>query len=1124
MATGQAMPVDYIFFIYGLAFLYVGAVCLSMRQGVPELVPWRLLGLFGVSHGFHEWLDLLALEIGDSSTFVLARLALMTLSYVALFEFGRLGAERLGLWVLPRWVVVPVVLAVGLTVVANNSATANGLCRLFLALPACLLAMGTLIQRARSAGRAEQPWLLATAMGFLAYGLTAGVVGPTSAFPLAHLINQQSFLATTGLPIQLFRGACAVFIATALWAYDLERTELNGLMRRSRWHFWLTSASLVVVVTAGSLFTDWMGRLYDADMREAMSADLALMANGLSDDFREAEGAAFAMADSGWPGNRPDDKEAANQIVDRFHRATVGDLAYFLNRDGTVLAASNRNDPSNLVGQNYAFRPYFQEALADHPSHYLAFGATTHQAGYFASNPVHAGHDGPVIGVAVVKVPLNADRLGLTRAADAYLINPQGLVLLAGRPEQQLRPLWPVAPEIADQAVSSRQFDPLQNTSPLTREVFDGETLVIDGVRMLVGRKAIGDQGWSLLLLKKEKMAVINRLFGIIITLLVSCLILGHFVLLRRELNEEFQLSKRQCRIEELLLFNESNTRALQHSQELLDCITRLQSRFIGETDAASLFEAVLDDVIRLTGSRSGFLVELGDAQNGSHRQRVLAMVGLGAHGVEGPNKPHDGSLFEPTIGVCQSLSLTAATLEEPVILDRQALRTGALRTPADHPELDSFLWLPLHRGGTMVGAIGLANRPGGYDQNIAAMIQPVVLACSQIIEAYRNHRQRQEAAAALARGERRYRALVDTQADMVIRVDTAGRFTFVNDTTCRVIGRERGALLGTAWRDIVSPQDADPTATMLAAVNSGNLPIAIENRVVTATTGERWYAWESRHIWDTTDTLVEIQATGRDITDRRRMEDALRQARDDAEAAARARTVFLATMSHELRTPLSSIIGFGEMITTLEPGREPGSDFRTVATDYARDIVTSGYHLLYIINRVLDCAKIESGLMTIEPSSLDVRYTIAHALREIRNHVSRRSVRIVLSIPRNLPLLRADRHAVYQILGNLISNAITFTPTGGTISVSAKTGAEQGIELVVADTGIGISECQIARIRKPFEQGDTRYARIADGIGLGLFLVESLVSLHGGKVQITSKIGVGTTVTVWFPPSGVRS
>jgi hypothetical protein len=189
MATGQAMPVDYIFFIYGLAFLYVGAVCLSMRQGVPELVPWRLLGLFGVSHGFHEWLDLLALEIGDSSAFVLARLALMTLSYVALFEFGRLGAERLGLWVLPRWVVVPVVLAVGLTVVANNSATANGLCRLFLALPACLLAMGTLIQRARSAGRAEQPWLLATAMGFLAYGLTAGVVGPTSAFPLAHLIN-----------------------------------------------------------------------------------------------------------------------------------------------------------------------------------------------------------------------------------------------------------------------------------------------------------------------------------------------------------------------------------------------------------------------------------------------------------------------------------------------------------------------------------------------------------------------------------------------------------------------------------------------------------------------------------------------------------------------------------------------------------------------------------------------------------------------------------------------------------------------------------------------------------------------------------------------------------------------
>jgi two-component system cell cycle sensor histidine kinase PleC len=191
---------------------------------------------------------------------------------------------------------------------------------------------------------------------------------------------------------------------------------------------------------------------------------------------------------------------------------------------------------------------------------------------------------------------------------------------------------------------------------------------------------------------------------------------------------------------------------------------------------------------------------------------------------------------------------------------------------------------------------------------------------------------------------------------------------------------------------------------------------------------------------------------------------------------------------------------------------------------DYARDIVTSGYHLLEIINRVLDCAKIESGLMTIEPSALDVRYTVAHVLRDIRSHSFRRGVGIRLSVPRGLPLLRADRHAVYQVLGNLISNAITFTPAGGTISVAARAGAGQGIELVVADTGIGISESQFARIRKPFEQGDTRYARVADGIGLGLFLVESLVALHGGSVRIVSTVGVGTVVTVWFPPCGPAS
>jgi PAS domain S-box-containing protein len=1115
----MATPVDYIFFIYGLAFLYVGAVCLSMRQGIPEPVPWKLLGLFGLSHGLHEWLDLLALSVGESVAFTVGRLGLMTLSYGLLLEFGRRGAERLEWRVPPWWAVMPVVLVVALSATTSGLAVANGAARLLLALPGCLLAAVVLVVRARSIGVAGWPWLLLAAGGFVAYGVAAGLVVPASTLPPATVINQQSFLAATGIPIQLVRGGCAVLVAMALWAYDLERIDATGLMRKSRRHFWLTSGSLVLVVGAGSLFTDWMGRLYDADLREEVSADLALMANGLAADLHEAEGAAFAMAGAGWP----EPGQAADLLVDRFHRATGGDLAYLMDRDGTVVATSNRDDATSLLHQNYGFRPYFQEALAGRPSHYFAFGATTHQAGYFAAHPIRATPDGPVVGAAVVKVPLDADRLGFSRAVDAYLINPDGIVLLAGRSGMQLRVLWPVAPEVADRAVSSRQFEPLSITPLLAGEAVDGASQSVNGVRMAVGRKQIGDQGWSLLLLKKEKTAVINRLFGIVVTLLVSCLILGHFVLLRRELNEEVQLSRRQRRIEELLLFNERGTEALRQSRELMDCVTRLQSRFIGESDVARLFDAVLDDVVRFTGSRAGFLAELVEAPDGSRRQRLLAISGFAPDGAAAPGGRCDRVPFGPVIGPGRGLACAAgAAADAPVILDRSALQAAACRAPPGHPTLESYLWLPLHRGGRVVGGIGLADRPGGYDQDIAAVIQPVVSACSQIIEAWQSDRRREEAARALAHSEQRYRALVETQADMVIRVDDAGCFTFVNDTACRVIGRRREDLIGTPWRGIISPEDAGQTvATVgLAAVGTSSAPrAAIETRVPTVA-GERWYAWESCGICDAAGRLVEVQATGRDITDRRRIEDALRQARDEAEAAARARAVFLATMSHELRTPLSSIIGFGEMITTLSPG----SEFPATAMDYARDIVTSGYHLLEIINRVLDCAKIESGLMTIEPSALDVRYTVAHVLRDIRSHSFRRGVGIRLSVPRGLPLLRADRHAVYQVLGNLISNAITFTPAGGTISVAARAGAGQGIELVVADTGIGISESQFARIRKPFEQGDTRYARVADGIGLGLFLVESLVALHGGSVRIVSTVGVGTVVTVWFPPCGPAS
>ncbi len=262
------------------------------------------------------------------------------------------------------------------------------------------------------------------------------------------------------------------------------------------------------------------------------------------------------------------------------------------------------------------------------------------------------------------------------------------------------------------------------------------------------------------------------------------------------------------------------------------------------------------------------------------------------------------------------------------------------------------------------------------------------------------------------------------------------------------------------------------------------------------------------------------IFGTIKDITEMRlaeelrcKLEDALRIAKEEAEAANRGKSEFLAHMSHELRTPLNSIIGFSEILEQESFGPLGHPSYR----GYAHDVHESGKHLLRIINDILDLSKIGVGKLALNEMPIDPREAIESCIRIVRERADSGGLDLTTDIAPDLPTLNADERLVKQMLLNLLSNAIKFTLRGGSIRVVCRADEQNAITIQVIDTGIGIAN--IERALQPFEQIDSALSRKYQGTGLGLPLARSMCELHGGTFAIESIVGQGTTVTVRFPP-----
>jgi signal transduction histidine kinase len=230
------------------------------------------------------------------------------------------------------------------------------------------------------------------------------------------------------------------------------------------------------------------------------------------------------------------------------------------------------------------------------------------------------------------------------------------------------------------------------------------------------------------------------------------------------------------------------------------------------------------------------------------------------------------------------------------------------------------------------------------------------------------------------------------------------------------------------------------------------------------------------------------------------------------------AKSQFLANMSHELRTPLNAVIGFSEIIRDQSLGPQATDNYR----EYASDIHTAGEHLLRIINDVLDISKIEAGKLELHESETDIADLVNSGVKMMTQSAYENGVALVAELPDTLPPVMADELRLKQVLLNLLSNAVKFSDRGGSVRVAAAIRTDGAMAIEVADTGIGMSESEITTALQPFRQVANSLSRAQNGIGVGLSLVDGIVGLHGGKLELSSMPARGTTVTVVLPPERV--
>jgi len=545
---------------------------------------------------------------------------------------------------------------------------------------------------------------------------------------------------------------------------------------------------------------------------------------------------------------------------------------------------------------------------------------------------------------------------------------------------------------------------------------------------------------------------------------------------------------------------------------KLLDTLYNMQNKFIAEEDNKKVFGELLDEILLITNSEYGFIGEVKYSEDGKPYLKTKAITNISwdkesqkfyEEGVSTGLEFHDlDNLFGHTIKT-----------GEAVLTNDPASHPSSKGIPKNHPALNSYLGVPLLSGDEMIGMVGIANRKEGYDATFATKMQAVFSTCSNFIEAARIEQSRKKVEAALLVSEERLR-----RSQHYANIGTwdwnieTGDLHW-SERIAPLFGFPAGNLDTTYdnFLNAVHPDDRELVLKAVDACVTKGEEYDIEHRCIWPDRSVRWLSEKGDVLRNEAGEAVRMLGVVQDITDKKEAELNLVTAKEEAERANKTKSEFLSSMSHELRTPMNAILGFAQLM-------EMDKSLTDNQKQSVAEISKAGYHLLDLINEVLDLSKIEAGKLTITLESIDVKDVFADCMKLISPMAKKNDISISYnpSECKGYSVL-ADRTRFKQVILNLLSNAIKYNKPNGNVTISCEATDCEHLRVNINDTGHGISHKNQSSLFTAFNRLGIDASAI-EGTGIGLVITKNLVELMSGKIDFDSVPGEGSNFWVELP------
>lgn len=560
----------------------------------------------------------------------------------------------------------------------------------------------------------------------------------------------------------------------------------------------------------------------------------------------------------------------------------------------------------------------------------------------------------------------------------------------------------------------------------------------------------------------------------------------------------------------------EERTNELNEKVKLLNNVDEAQMAFINSKSSGKAFNKILDGLIDLTESTYGFIGELLIDKHGKDYILVHAISGndWSVVPVELLNK------YETDGVKLYSLDMLFEKREQNsgvLVLNDCSDDFNDCDLPLGRPKIINYLGLPIKSGEKIIGVVGVANRKTGFTDNILEQVSLYLNTTANLIVAYRNEVSIHQTKLKLLKSELMHRSVITSMIDGLVTINKFGKILSVNPALNDMFGYEEDELLNENVSILVSDKHASHHDQYLANYfvkgNYQEVIGKIRQLVAKRKNGDNFdIELAISEITVEEDTI--LSGIIRDITYRKEVESRLIAAKEEAEKANKAKSEFLSNMSHELRTPMNAVLGFGQL---LQFSDNIDSDEK----DSVKEILSAGYHLLDLINDVLDLSKIEAGKLEVHSEEIVLNEVLSYCYKLTKPLTDTLNVALNLELPNEHINIIADEKRLKQVFINIVSNAIKYNKQNGEVEITCHILSQERVKVTVKDTGIGVAKDKLKDMFKPFNRLSNDKNAI-EGTGIGLVITKNLVKSMNGNIYFQSKEGVGSECIVELPLSNM--